>query len=156
MGRSLKKKHGDLILSSNLSTFTNGLELQGGALTLANSSTGSVLNQLVTGPLGTGTLTIDGGTTVQADGTARAIFNAVTVAGDFTFGGGTTGNNLTLNGVIDLGSGIRTVTVTNPLVTGTLGGAVSGAGGLTKSGNGILLLSGGNSYTVPPPYWEAS
>ena len=41
----------------------------------------------------------------------------------------------------------RTVTVTNSGSTLTLGGIVSGAGGLIKAGSGALALSAVNSYT---------
>ncbi len=85
--------------------------------------------------MGTGTLTIDAGTTVESDGAATGgVRNPVVVNGNFTFGGSVAANSLILSGPMNLGSVARTITVTNPLVTGTLGGIVSGTGGLTKAG----------------------
>ncbi|MEA3207689.1 MAG: hypothetical protein QOE70_746 [Chthoniobacter sp.] len=136
------------------STFSNGVNLTGGTLVFGAATTPSTVGTPVTsGPLGTGTLTISGGTTttIQGDGTARAIGNPIAVASDFTFGGTFSGHNLTLNGSVSLGAAQRTLTVLNPFVTATIGGQITGSGGgLTKAGDGILVLSNsGNAYTGP-------
>jgi autotransporter-associated beta strand protein len=145
----IKAGAGSLVLSG-ASTFNGDVQLNTGSLIVAASSTPSTASATVTsGPLGTGTLAIAGGTTLLADNTAaRTVSNPVTVNGNFTFGGVVANNGLTLNGNIALGAATRTITVTSPLVTATLGGVISGTAGLTKSGDGILKLSGtGNSYT---------
>ncbi|EDY20582.1 autotransporter-associated beta strand repeat protein [Chthoniobacter flavus Ellin428] len=141
---------GVLILSSNAGTFSSGFEVQSGSLTLANNSTGTLVNQFMSGPLGTGTLVLDTGTTIQSDGTGRTLLNPVTINGNVTFGGGTAGNNVTLAGPVNLGSTTPTLTVTNPLVTAALAGPLNGTAGLTKNGNGILVLSGqSTAYSGP-------
>ena len=123
------------------STFAGGVQLNAGTLIVGASSTPSTVGSGITaGPLGTGTLTIAGGTTLQPDTTARTVSNNLVVNGDFIVGG--TGTNLTLNGAVDLGSASRTVSIPSPQVTATLGGIVSGsAGGLAKNGDGILTLT---------------
>ena len=156
-----KTGSGSLVLSSGSSRWTTGLALNGGTLILGASSgpaTASTVAAPVAinfGPLGLGTLTMADGTTVQTDNTARTVSNAINfavsgTASGFTIGGTGTGHNLTLNGVVDFGTATRTITVTSPQVTATIGGQItSGAGsGLTKAGNGILVLSQiANDYT---------
>ena len=148
----VKAGTGSLVLSSGASTFNGGVQLNNGALIFAANSTQA--NGIVSsGPAGIGALAIADGTTLLADGTARNVSNAVAVNGNFTFGGGLTGNNLTLGGAISLGSTTRTVTVTNPALTGTLGGTLgavtaTGGAGLTKAGAGVLSLnSAGNNWS---------
>jgi autotransporter-associated beta strand protein len=136
-----KTGSGNLVLSG-ASTFTNGFDLLAGAITFGANSTGG---PVTSGPLGTGTFVIDGGT-IQSDGTARTIGNAVTVNGDFTFGGGLAGSSVTLTGAINLGNATHTITVTNTVVNDLLSGVVSGSAGFTKSGNGILTLAGADTY----------
>ena len=140
---------GSLVLNA-ASTWTTGFNLDGGTLIIDANSTPSTVGATVTsGPLGTGTLTIADGTTLQAGTSGRTIANSVIVNGNFAFGGTTTSHNLTLNGTMDLGGGNRVITVTSPQVTATVGGVISN-GGITKSGNGILVLSNaGNTYGGP-------
>ena len=126
------------------STFTNGVNLSVGTLLIGANSTPTT-GTVTSGPLGTGTLTISGGTTLESDGTARTIANAITASGDFTIGGVLTGNGITLNGAINLGATNRTITVNSPAETLTIGGALtSGAAsatGLTKAGPGTMIIS---------------
>ena len=142
----IKAGSGSLVLTG-ASTFTGGVQLNAGSLILGASSSsvtaGVPLISTMTGPLGIGTLTIAGGTSILSDGTARTVANAVTVNGNFSFGGLLSGNNLTLSGQVSLGSTTRQITVSSPSVTGTLSGGVVAAGsaGLTKLGAGILALS---------------
>ncbi len=135
------------VVLSGASTFTNGFTLNQGSVIFGAASTGT---PVTSGPVGTGTFTIGDGTTVLSDGTARTIANAVTVNGDFTFGGMLAGNNLTLSGATNLGANGRTITVASPLVTGTLSGAVTSTAtgtAITKAGPGTLLLSNaGNNF----------
>ena len=57
-------------------------------------------------------------------------------------------NSLTLTGPVNLSSNALTITVTSPLVTGTISGAMAGSyagsGSLIKNGAGTLLLTGNN------------
>ncbi|CAN5834310.1 hypothetical protein BH11VER1_BH11VER1_04950 [soil metagenome] len=136
-GAALVKSGNGTLTLSGTNTFDNGFNLNAGTVTVANSAA-----------FGTGKLSIAGGTSLQSDGTVRTITNAIDINGDVTFGGTTSGNGLTqTTGAINLGAVNRNITVTNPTVTANLGGVISGSGGLTKSGNGILILGGANNYT---------
>ncbi len=55
-------------------------------------------------------------------------------------------NRITFANAIDLGSASRTIEV-GPNSTAEVSGVLSGSGGITKSGNGSLFLSGLNTYT---------
>ncbi len=120
--------------------FSGGVTLSQGTLNINNAAA-----------LGTGTFTITSGTI--NNGAAAAITlstnNTQTWNGDFTFTGT---RNLNMGtGAVSLGStaGARTVTVTANTLT--VGGAISDgvATGLTKAGDGTLVLSGISTYTGP-------
>jgi autotransporter-associated beta strand protein len=120
---------GELALSA-ANTYAGGTILMAGTLTLANN-----------GALGSGALTLDGGT-LQASADTT-ITNSLIVGGNATIGGS---SNLTLNGSVTLMTG-NTLTVSNTATT-TLAGVVSGAGQLTAdAGTGNVVLSAVNTYT---------
>jgi autotransporter-associated beta strand protein len=110
-------------------TATSGVTVSGGNLYIKNN-----------GALGSGTLTLSGGT-LDVDA-ARAITNAISLGGNFTFTGT---NSLTqTSGGITL---TATPTITVSASTLSLGGAIGGSFGITKSGSGTLALAGVNTYT---------
>lgn len=97
------------------------LNLNGGLFSTAVAIT----NPTSTGTGNSGFVNFDGGT-------LRGTANNVTLLGSDMTG-------VALNaggGTIDLGAGI----------TNTIAAAMSGAGGLTKTGSGVLQLTGGNTY----------
>jgi autotransporter-associated beta strand protein len=125
------------------STNTAGFNLSGGSLIFGGSTNLSGVT-IASGPIGTGTLSIAAGTSILSDGTARTIANPATVNGDFTFGGVTAGNGVTLSGAMNLGTTGRTITVASPANLSTISGAITSTAtgiALTKSGAGILTLS---------------
>jgi fibronectin-binding autotransporter adhesin len=133
--RSLTKSGtGELVLSGT-NTYSGGTTLSAGTLTLGNNSA-----------LGSGGLTINGGT-IAATGGSRTLANNVTVGGDFAIGGSSA---LTFNGTINLGGGTRTITVNNTAAT-TFAGSVTEPwySGLNKAGSGELILSGSNTFSAP-------
>lgn len=86
-------------------------------------------------------LTWGSGGFVGTGGTQSLIFNSTSALADVTF-----------TNAIDLGAAVRTITVNDNVNTGadyaTVSGVLSGAGGgLLKNGNGILRVTGANSYT---------
>jgi len=121
-----------------VNTFTGGLVINGGLVTSANSG------------VGTGTITFNGGALASVNNNARAWSNNIIVGGDFTLGQAATYTGaLTLNGTVDLGAATRTITIANSPNSGdTISGVISGADGvgLTKTGTGMLVLSGANTY----------
>ncbi|MCX8489111.1 MAG: autotransporter-associated beta strand repeat-containing protein, partial [Opitutales bacterium] len=104
---SLSKAGAGMLALSGANTFTGGLNLNAGSLMFGASSvlSGGIIT---TGPVGTGTLSIAGGTTLISDGTVRTVDNAVNVNGDFSFGGRTAGAGVILAGAINLGAVNRT------------------------------------------------
>ena len=145
-GTITKTGTGALVLSG-ANTFTTGFNLSNGTLIIGASSNPTVTTP-VTGPVGTGTLTIGAGTTILSSANFT-IANAVNVGGSFTFGGTEAVNSLTLAGPLSLGSNAVTITVTDPLVTGTISGFISdsfaGSGSMIKNGGGTLLLTANNA-----------
>ena len=143
---TLSKSGAGVLALSGASTFTTGFNLNQGGLMFGAGSTGG---PVTSGPVGTGTLVIAGGTSLLSDGTVRTIGNATTVNGDFTFGGRVAGNGVILSGAMNLGATGRTITVTSPAVTSTINGVITGATtgtALTKAGAGTLVLGAANSF----------
>ena len=134
---------GTLVLSGQ-NTFAAGLTLNGGSLSVGSSSTvtGGVL---VSGPVGTGTLTLNGGT-LQGVTANQSLANNVTLnatGAGVAFGG----TNLTFNGLATL-TASSTLVVNN---TTTFANTItftpnSSTFGLTQSGTGNLILSANNDY----------
>lgn len=157
-----KSGAGALLLGSSRSNWTTGLTVaaNGGTLILGADSTPTTASTVATptivssGPVGAstngttaGVLTLANNTAITTDGTARTIANPVTITGNITVGGNTVGNNITLNGIVTA-TAVRTITVTSPQVTLTIGGEFTGAaGGLNKAGDGTIVLAAANSYT---------
>jgi len=105
-------------------TFQGGVDMRDGTLLLGNSTV-SVLGTIVSGPIGTGVLTLENGTTVAA------AIPSVTLA-----------NNIDLTGNAQIGAGPADANALN------LTGQITGAGNITYSANsaGSFTLGGSNSY----------
>src|SRR5205823_1307813 len=76
---------------------------------------------------------------------------ALTLAGNMTATSNSGGHSALVNGNLSLGGATRTVTVTHGAATEDLiiSAVISNSAGkgLTKAGNGLLTLSGTNTYT---------
>ena len=146
---------GNLQLNNAQNTYTGGTMVNTAAgptgIIIGGSSTPNGVGvPVVTGPLGTGTLTLGNSAVLISNG-AYTVSNNVAVNGGFTFNGAS--NNLTLNGNVALASGTNTINVAAPQVTLTLGGVVSGTGAsITKNGYGTLAMVGGTSLTGGDTY----
>lgn len=130
-GNTLTKNGEFTIVLNNNNTLGGGITLNAGTLRLGHDSAA-----------GTGTFTLNGGT-IEASGGARVISVSSTIGGNFSIGGS---SGLTLSGAMSLGSSTRTVTVNNTADT-TFSGVLSGSGGFTKSGTGLLILSQANTFS---------
>lgn len=140
------------LLLSGANSFTGGVTVNSGTLTIGNASA-----------LGTGTLTANGGT-ITAAGT-QTISNPVSATGDFAIGGSsamTFSNTISLSAsrVISVNNNAATTfntisgTNTDLTIGGTGTGAITmngpinlGTGALSFSGTGTVNLTGTNSYT---------
>jgi autotransporter-associated beta strand protein len=146
-----------VVYFSDKSTFNGGVELNSGRLIIGSNFSG-IAGSPTSGPIGTGTLTIAGGS-IEATRNLSfpyALGNSVEVLGDFTFGsatfGATFGNQINFAGPVNLGAATRTITVFYPLIPGnSISGSIGGAvgTGLTKAGPGQLNFTGSapNTYS---------
>jgi fibronectin-binding autotransporter adhesin len=141
-GGITKTGAGTLRLSNGTSTYANGTQLNGGMISVGADTVGSP-GAITSGPLGTGTLTMAGGTTIISDGGPHTLANAVIISAGVAAVGGP--NGLTVTGAIG-GSGGLTKNGTGTLtLSASAGNAFSGNLTIT---NGNLLVTGGSGLTV--------
>lgn len=137
---SLTKTGFGILTLSGANTFSGGVTLSSGELDINYGGSSSANSAIGVGPL-----TIAAGTVIDnTSGSDVTLLpnNAQFWNGNFIFGG--FGNNLNLGaGPVSLPA---TCTVTVFGNTLTVGGSISGAGGLTKAGSGTLVLSGANTF----------
>jgi fibronectin-binding autotransporter adhesin len=144
-GFGLTKAGTGLLTLSGANTYGGATNLTAGKTQIGVGNVGSVGN-ITSSALGTGALTFNGGTLSSDSTTARTILNAVTFTGNATLGDATNNGKLTFNANTDLGTAVRTLTLSSDA---QFDGIISGAlGGINKSGAAILTLAGtNNSYS---------
>jgi autotransporter-associated beta strand protein len=134
-GTLVKNGTGSVTIST-ANTYSGGTTLNAGTLNVNNASA-----------IGTGSLTIAAGTTIDnTSGSAITLStnNAQFWNGDFTFGGS---NDLNLGtGAVTLASSLHLTT--NGTAALTVGGVIGGptGAGLIKEGTGTLVLNGANTF----------
>ena len=120
-------------------TYSGGTTLSAGQLNINNG--GDATHSAI----GTGALTISGGTIDNTSSGDVSLSPAITQNwnSDFTYAGSV--HNLNLGtGAVTLAANRQVTVSTNTL---TVGGAIGGSYSLTKAGNGTLTLSGVNTYS---------
>ncbi len=144
----LEKTGAGALTLTRANTYIGGTTLAEGTLRIGNNAA-----------LGTGALTIEAGTTLATNGSARTITNNLIVNGDFSiFPEGTIVgiNAFSLNGAIDLTGGTRTITNPSDFATGqfgqvSFGGVISNGAlrlvGLPGSAAAFFRMNGAGSNT---------
>lgn len=140
----VKQAAGQLTLSGN-NTFTGGIYIDEGTINLNGGALGSGIIEIGAGA--------GGAAAAALKVTSGSFSRGITVNSDAGAGGRTiefanTTGSATLSGTVALEKTVS-ASVADSAATGVLSGAISGVGGLTKTGNGKLTLSGANanSYT---------
>jgi fibronectin-binding autotransporter adhesin len=134
---------GTLVLSAN-STYSGGTTLSAGTLAISASSTGTLSADpspgVVYGPVGTGTLTLNGGTlrsTAVTTGGDRTIHNALAISGNVTLGDVANNGKLTFMGASQT---IAAGSVVTALSAVTFGAGLTIGNGVTFYGPGLVTL----------------
>lgn len=139
-------KIGDGILtfsgSSVLNTYGGGFVMSGGIVQWATSGTAGVST-----PFGLGSLTLRSGTLRSTTATGKSINSNVILDGSVTLGSADAGftGAITVN---SSGGSLSTTVASNSIISIVAGGSTgwnqstSGAGGITKAGDGVLQFTG--------------
>ena len=142
-----------ILIATN--TYTGGTTIGAGTLQVGNGGTagsiaGNVTNNATLAFSRSDALTFSG--VVSGTGSlTKAGAGTLTLSGTNTYAGTTTVSAGTLSVAADgnLGGGAVNLSGGSLAVTGatTIDNAITGTGGLTKTGAGVLVLSGSNTYT---------
>lgn len=151
------------ILSNGGNTFSGGVTLNSGRLVVqANSALTS--GTISRGSLGTGTLTLNGGS-IRGAAADRILHNDVVIGGNVTFGDGTAfSRSITFAGptLISGSNATRTLTLSGSnasAVAVVFGGALGDGGannGITINGSGVAVFGSGASDAVANTYKGAT
>ncbi|MCX6899789.1 MAG: autotransporter-associated beta strand repeat-containing protein [Verrucomicrobia bacterium] len=126
-GGLVKEGSGTLMLTYS-NNYAAGTLLNAGTLSVSNANA-----------LGRGDITFNGG---GLAGFGRPLVT-ITQLLDFTGNATFSGSNLTFNKTVDLGGGVRMITVNT---TTSIFSSVVQNGGIIKGGSGMLVLDSGNTY----------
>ena len=148
-GGLIKTGSGTLVLSG-ANTYSGGTTVSGGTLQGDTTSLqGNIVNNaaVVFSQSGNGAFAgnMSGGGTLTKTGSGN-----LTLSGTNTYSGGTTVSGGTLTGTTESLQGAITnnaAVVFDQATTGTYAGVMSGSGTLTKTGSGVVILAGNNTYT---------
>jgi len=144
---------GAVVFASGSGTIVTGANSYSGGTTI---KPGAFIAYTSGSGFGTGPLTIEGGSLRSSQGSPQTLAMPVSLAGDVAFNASGSGvdNNLVFTGTMTITGATRTVDVSMSPRAGATGiffnGPIVGAGvGLVKTGTGVLVLGGSNTYTGP-------
>ena len=141
----MKNGSGLVVVNVADNDYTGGSTLNAGTLRMGASTTVSA-GSIVGGPLGKGTITLNGGT-LQDNGTAISLANAVTISGNVTFSSSGSGSLTFTNEVAGNGTLLTTSPTLNVTNTTVFQQVISGSGrSITKTGAGTLQFTAANTY----------
>jgi autotransporter-associated beta strand protein len=134
-------------------TYSGGTALTVGFIAVDRDTVGDP-GALVSGPFGTGTVTMSGAQLRSGAGQNRTVANDITMSADTTFYTVAAEKTLNFTGPVTLSGASRVITANvGTTVAGTstiFSGPIGDGGnnyGLTKTGTGNLVLGGANTYT---------
>jgi autotransporter-associated beta strand protein len=133
---TLTKDGAGILTLSGANTYSDGTTLSAGSLVFGSSTVGSP-GSVTSGPVGTGKLTINGGT-IAASGDVRTVANAVDFGGNFTIDG----DALVLDGAMTLQANTTISNVAQaagPNTILTLGGNINAS---ASADNRVLTITG--------------
>jgi fibronectin-binding autotransporter adhesin len=128
--------------------FTGGTQLNAGEVLAVTTPSISVGGVLKSGPLGVGTITLNGGGIRSTTGANTEIDNAINLAADLTVPTAGTDKILTLGGPMALTGGSHTI-FQNSTAAVVLSGVINDGGqgfSLNKAGTGVLTLTAPNVF----------
>ena len=138
---ALTETGGGVLTLSGASTFSGGVTLSAGQLNINYGGSSSANSAIGTGPL-----TITANTTIDnTSGSDVTVLSANPQFwnGTFTYAGSANSLNLGTGPVVNPITNIVIVSAN----TLTVGGVISGSGGITKAGNGTLVLTAANTFS---------
>jgi fibronectin-binding autotransporter adhesin len=145
---------GTWVLAGTSNTYSGVTTISGGVLSVSNLANGGGISNIGVSSNAATNLVLNGGT-LQFTGTAKSTDRlfSVGIAGATLDASGSGAISFTNTGSLDFNgqSGARTLTLTgNNANDNTLAAAIGDNGGatsVTKTGNGVWVLSGGSTYT---------
>jgi autotransporter-associated beta strand protein len=152
-GALSKTGAGNLVLGSS-NTYSGGTTLGGSGLVAVTVDSAGTAGSPTSGAFGTGMVTLAGAELRSGASTSRTVANAITISADTTFATVADEKSLTFTGPVTLSGATRTLNVAIGSTVSTekltFSGAIGDGGngyGITKTGNGTLVLSGNNTYS---------
>ncbi len=145
-GGLAKTGAGTLRMNEN-HTYSGGFELSEGSL-LMSASTQRSGTTVVSGPFGTGTITLSGGAISGTTSISeRTIHNPIILNGTVTLFNASAGGTLSISSLAEKTTTLAQNSTLNVVGSVVWNQTISGDKSLTKTGDGTLRLNGANLYT---------